>query len=276
MPNANLIDFELLTDLLEYNRIPLKVHLSLHYTEDSERIGWMPGAAPIAMALRKLATYRRRTGNPVEIHYTLIQGVNDTYKHMEQLGDLFDREDRRDMTIKFLHFNPLAGEKVQSSPEEAAQAFRDYLAKRGIKTEFYRSPGQDISACCGAFQGELYNPPNAKISQPSMFGILNAEQSAEVLKHVSVPLGFEVSPELACQLREYRNEVGAAITADNMLAVVDIPTAGDPIGMFSSPWLPDWGTQMCIGDDLFKAADERCNTTATGGILAGFKGSNAH
>lgn len=56
----------------------LKVHFSLHYTTDEMRSQYMPHAMDIETSLKTLDLYQQVTGGEVEIHYALMDGINDT------------------------------------------------------------------------------------------------------------------------------------------------------------------------------------------------------
>jgi 23S rRNA (adenine2503-C2)-methyltransferase len=120
MPNRNL---ENLTRLVLERRLPLKVHFSLHSPFDAERRALLPKSkVTIAEAFDLLDAYRDAVADqpfmreglasfhesvePVELHYTLIAGVNDSDAHLAALLDL---EERYRIPLKFLRFNPVNG-----------------------------------------------------------------------------------------------------------------------------------------------------------------------
>ena len=78
LPDFAWINFFELTNEIHKEKLPVKMHLSLHYTIDSLRKDWMPNSLMIIPSLIALEYYKKITKNSVEIHYTLIDGVNDT------------------------------------------------------------------------------------------------------------------------------------------------------------------------------------------------------
>ena len=78
LPEFAWINFFNLTNEIHKEKLPVKIHLSLHYTIDSIRKDWMPNSLSILPSLVALEYYKKITNNSVEIHYTLIDGVNDT------------------------------------------------------------------------------------------------------------------------------------------------------------------------------------------------------
>lgn len=160
MPAAYLNAFEVFTDTVKADRLPLKVHLSLHYVTTEERKHWMPTTAPVYESLRLLREYRRITGNPIEIHYTLIQCVNDALGHIHTLGSLLQGDP---IPVKFLHYNPTPGDTHRASEDTWVEFLRSELGKPkyGVTTEYYTAPGTDIGASCGMFLTDAYETRQA-------------------------------------------------------------------------------------------------------------------
>jgi 23S rRNA (adenine2503-C2)-methyltransferase len=102
IPKSNWIDFFDLTDRIKDNNLIVKIHLSLHYTIDQIRKEWMPRSLNIIPSLAAADFYRKLTNNPVEIHYALIGGINDTEQDAILLTNFLKD---RDFNIKFLFYN---------------------------------------------------------------------------------------------------------------------------------------------------------------------------
>jgi 23S rRNA (adenine2503-C2)-methyltransferase len=124
------------------------VHLSLHFVNDLQRKRWMPAAAPITLSVNLLKWYSERTGNPVEIHYTLIAAENDSLMDAWGIENLLSGTN---IPIKVLHFAPKEGETHQSPPAEWQKFLKEYLERAGVPVELYSPPGADIEAACGQF-----------------------------------------------------------------------------------------------------------------------------
>ncbi len=139
------------TDMVVASNLPVKFHLSLHATDDRIRKELMPAAEPIRPSLDFTSAFMSRTGNSAEIHYALIDGVNDRDKDIAGLIRLL-RD--RGIPIKFLHYNEKPTEPFQVS--ERIALFQSELEKVGIKTEYYHPPGWDIGSSCGQFLMEHY------------------------------------------------------------------------------------------------------------------------
>jgi 23S rRNA (adenine2503-C2)-methyltransferase len=153
LPRKNWLDFFTLTKNIAEHQLLVKMHLSLHYTIDQIRHEWMPRGLDIIPALSAMDFYRKLTGNPVEIHYALISGVNDTEQDAILLMNFLKD---RDFNIKFLFYNEKPTLNAKASPKDRLQVFRAYFDRCGIKHEYYVPPGLDVGASCGQFLMDYY------------------------------------------------------------------------------------------------------------------------
>ena len=135
------------------NKIPLKLHLSLHYTNNEQRTEMMPASTNIKASIAALEFYRQVTGQSVEIHYTMIKDVNDSDSDISELIKLLKN---RDIPIKFLRFNSKESSHNEGAEKNRIQTFRDALEANDIKTEYYEPPGKDVGASCGQFLFDQY------------------------------------------------------------------------------------------------------------------------
>ena len=148
IPSKNWINFYNMTWAIKEFELPVKLHLSLHYTTEHIRRKWMPSSLDIMSSLSCVDFYRKVTGNPVEIHYTLIDGVNDTEQDAMLLRVLL--RDKM-FNVKFLYFNEKPTLEYHASKVEKMKMFDKYLSKYNIDTEYYVPPGLDVGASCGQF-----------------------------------------------------------------------------------------------------------------------------
>ena len=77
LPKNSWMNLFEIAKTVKQKNIHLKIHLSLHYTNDKQRKKHMPNVLDIKPTLSALEFYNKLTNNPIEIHYTLIKGVND-------------------------------------------------------------------------------------------------------------------------------------------------------------------------------------------------------
>lgn len=166
MPNNNL---DVLTDMVNEIDMPLKIHFSLHTPVDSDRRVLIPSTKlSVDEALKCLDNYRKvimankkieakyilfhRTNDPVEIHYTLIDGVNDGAKELKELSKLLNQYK---ITIKFIRFNPINDLKVSNSEKKWLKFLQQNCPEVRIKT--YSPPGREIGSSCGEFTKHYYH-----------------------------------------------------------------------------------------------------------------------
>lgn len=126
--------------------LPIKFHWSLHSAKALSRGDLIPAAAAIHPSMESVVRYVETTGNPAEIHYTLIDGVNDDEAHLNALACLLEG---KNVPIKFLAFKE--GVEAGLTPSKRMDVFRATLEKLGVVTEYYDPPGSDIGSSCGQF-----------------------------------------------------------------------------------------------------------------------------
>jgi 23S rRNA (adenine2503-C2)-methyltransferase len=153
LPKNKWLNFYKLIDGIKNNNLPVKMHLSLHYTMDIIRKEWMPASLDIIPSLSAVDFYKKITGNAVEIHYTLIDGVNDTEQDAILLSTFLKD---RDFNVKFLFFNEKPSLDFHASSKEKLKIFKRYFDKYSISHEYYIPPGQDVGSSCGAFLMDTY------------------------------------------------------------------------------------------------------------------------
>lgn len=148
IPKNDWAEFANLTSCIQKYRLPVKMHLSLHFPTDETRQLWMPNALDLKPSLDLLMFYKHLTGNSVEVHYTPIKDANDKEEDMRDLSLLLFRTG---IPIKFLKFN----EKNTLNAQEGT-VDTSYLDDLGMKYEFYTPPGLDVGASCGQFLFDYY------------------------------------------------------------------------------------------------------------------------
>lgn len=151
--------FENFIECIAKLNIDVKVHLSLHFTNDKVRTAWIPNSSDIYDSIKLLERYMKLTGNKTEIHYALIDSVNDTSYDVLKLCDIL--QDNK-IPVKFLIYNEKASLAERASSVEVYHMFEKGLKSFGIKSEYYIPPGQDIKCSCGQFALENYLKYNVK------------------------------------------------------------------------------------------------------------------
>lgn len=150
IPKSSLLDS--FTDKLKSSKLNFKLHWSLHSPDEDVRKSLIPNADSIENSIKAIQRYKKETGNPVEVHYTLIDQVNDSGTDATRLSELAVGAD---LPVKILRFNPKPGadDLVRSKKEND---FAASLTDRHVKVEIYEPPGRDIGSSCGQFRLDYY------------------------------------------------------------------------------------------------------------------------
>lgn len=155
LPKSKWDKFFELTRWVQNTRLNLKIHLSLHFTDDKLRNKWMPAALDIGSSIDALSFYHNMTGNATEVHYTIMDGVNDDHRSIGKLHEYLEHPSRRDTTIKFMRYSEKESIEVKATSKELIEEHMAYLKTVGLTTEYYEPPGMDIGASCGQFLLDL-------------------------------------------------------------------------------------------------------------------------
>lgn len=153
LPRGCLERLEDVAEYIRYDKLQLKLHLSLHTPYDEVRRYLMPAAADVRDSVEALRQYRSDTGNSVEIHYALMDKVND--RNVDAVG-MIGLLKRNKVPVKFITYNEKPTAKAWLRRSVCMSSFRETLETNGIATEFYDPPGSDIGASCGQFLLDLY------------------------------------------------------------------------------------------------------------------------
>ena len=166
MPNDNIIKLGQMVNNLD---MPLKVHFSLHNPIDVKRYELIPSTkVSVQDALAYLVSYRNllqrnkvlmnkyvklhSNNDPIEIHYTLINGVNDDIEELDRMCKLLDRYN---ITIKFIRFNPINELEISKNEQLWVRDISNRVPNIRIKT--YSPPGREVGSSCGEFTKHFYH-----------------------------------------------------------------------------------------------------------------------
>jgi len=137
-----------LTDWCAVNsNIKVKVHLSVHGIYNRKSI--VKSGVDITESIKSLQTFRHITGLPIEYHYTLVGGVNDSDEELIAFNNLIEDDGG---TVKFLQLS----ETNDCHSTLLSNATVESFFPKNI-VEFYDPPGRDVGASCGMFDKSLYN-----------------------------------------------------------------------------------------------------------------------
>lgn len=122
--------------------------LSLHSTRADLRAELLPRAPRIAPAdlVEAGDHYARDTGYPMQVQWTLLDGVNDTAEEVEGLVRLLKG---RYAVLNMIPYNSVPDLPFRRPAWDKAVALARELHAKGVLTKLRNSAGQDVDAGCG-------------------------------------------------------------------------------------------------------------------------------
>ena len=130
--------------------LQINLAISLHAPNDQIRNQIMPisKAYPIDELMDAVKDYEDNAGRRVTFEYILIQGLNDSPKHAEELASLIKAHGIY-AYVNLIPLNPVKEKPYRRPSENAIHLFHDRLMKCGITTTIRKEFGTDIDAACG-------------------------------------------------------------------------------------------------------------------------------
>ena len=122
--------------------------LSLHTTREDLRAELLPRAPRIAPAdlVEAGDRYARATGYPMQVQWTLLEGVNDTDEELAGIERLLHG---RYAVLNMIPYNSVPDLPYRRPSWEKAAAIARHLHRRGVLTKLRNSAGQDVEGGCG-------------------------------------------------------------------------------------------------------------------------------
>lgn len=129
-------------------KLAINLAVSFHYPFNEERSSFMPvnQSYNIESLIEACDYYFEKTGRRVSYEYLLVQGLNDTQIHAEELIKLFAG---KNIHINLIGLNEIDEFNYKSSNSENMIRFRDQLQKKGLNATIRQSKGIDIDGACG-------------------------------------------------------------------------------------------------------------------------------
>jgi 23S rRNA (adenine2503-C2)-methyltransferase len=150
--HKNLV-FSTVGDLRVFEQLPLQpvkpaLALSLHTTKAALREQLLPRAPRISPEelVERAEHYGRSTGYPVQVQWTLLEGVNDGEDELDGIVRLLTG---KYMVLNMIPYNTVPELPFQRPSAERAAAIARQLHQRGILTKLRQSAGQDVEGGCG-------------------------------------------------------------------------------------------------------------------------------
>jgi 23S rRNA (adenine2503-C2)-methyltransferase len=137
------------------------ITLSLHSPFPEERKDVIPAETrwPFEETLSLLKSYDNRRKRRFTVAYVMIDGRNDTIRHLEEMKRLLTGTAIR---VNLLPYHPLAGDDARSSGSEVMMKFKHELVTSGISASVRKSRGADVDAACGMLAAKKGSGPGGK------------------------------------------------------------------------------------------------------------------
>lgn len=122
--------------------------LSLHSANEATRRELLPRAYqdPLPDVIAAADAYARDVGTPVQIEWTLLEGINDRDQDIEELCALLAGVRGY---VNFIVYNPVDGLPFRAPARERIVAMVRAVKARGILATIRDSSGPDAEAACG-------------------------------------------------------------------------------------------------------------------------------
>ena len=135
-----------LTRFVDEVEEPIRLALSLHAPADALRSEIMPvnDRYPLDEVLEECLRYFELRVRKVFVEYVMLEGVNDSVAHAEELAQLLDR---RVFKVNLIPYNPTG--MYDGSSREAIARFKHVLDNARLPSTVRLTRGRDIAAACG-------------------------------------------------------------------------------------------------------------------------------
>jgi 23S rRNA (adenine2503-C2)-methyltransferase len=122
--------------------------LSLHSANEQKRRELLPRAHkdPLADIVAAADAYARDVGTPVQIEWTMLAGINDSDRDVDELCALLQGVRGY---VNFIVYNPVDGLPFAAPSRERIVAMVREVKSRGILATIRDSSGPDAEAACG-------------------------------------------------------------------------------------------------------------------------------
>ncbi|MCI0129652.1 MULTISPECIES: 23S rRNA (adenine(2503)-C(2))-methyltransferase RlmN [Enterococcaceae] len=146
------------------NGLQVNLAISLHAPNNDTRTSIMQinRAYPLERLMDAVDYYLKETNRRITFEYIMLQGVNDTPEHAQQLADLL--KDKKKLTyVNLIPYNTVEEHDLyQRSTKKDTLAFYDILKKNGINCVVRQEFGSDIDAACGQLRSKQMRKEKSK------------------------------------------------------------------------------------------------------------------
>jgi 23S rRNA (adenine2503-C2)-methyltransferase len=157
---------------LAAGRVKPALALSLHSTRADLRARLLPRAPEISPAelVARGEAYARATGYPIQVQWTLLEGINDSDEELDGIVALLRG---KYAIMNMIPYNQVDGLAFSRPAAERAAEIARRLNRRGVLTRLRQSAGQDVDAGCGQLRARA-----ASVGPARRFPIASAVPAA--------------------------------------------------------------------------------------------------
>lgn len=139
--------------------VQVNLAISLHAPNDTVRSSFMPVNRkwPIEELMAACRRYIAKTNRKIFFEYVMLDGVNDTPQHAEELAALMRGPLYH---VNVIPYNTTPNAALGASGDERIRAFSAILEAKGVPCTVRIPMGRDIAAACGQLRAETQ--PRAK------------------------------------------------------------------------------------------------------------------
>jgi 23S rRNA (adenine2503-C2)-methyltransferase len=138
---------------------PVALAVSLHAPNDALRDNLVPlnRTYPLAELMQACQRYLQFAPRDfITFEYCMLDGVNDTQAHAEELVQLIQEYGKNGWCkLNLIPFNPFPASGLKRSSQNAVLRFAKILTDAGIVTTVRKTRGDDIDAACGQLAGDV-------------------------------------------------------------------------------------------------------------------------
>ena len=138
---------------------PVALAVSLHAPNDALRDNLVPlnRTYPLEELMQACQRYLQFAPRDfITFEYCMLDGVNDTLAHAEELVQLLKSHGKHGWCkLNLIPFNPFPVSGLKRSSNSAVIAFAKVLMDAGIITTVRKTRGDDIDAACGQLAGDV-------------------------------------------------------------------------------------------------------------------------
>ncbi len=135
-------------------KVNLAVSLNAADNETRSRLMPVNDLYPVEQLIAACKNYPLAPRRKITFEYILMDTINDSIEHAEQLARLLRPVKAK---INLIPFNDHEKSRIKRPSKEKIEAFQNYLIKQNYTVMIRKSKGQDISAACGQLKARLLN-----------------------------------------------------------------------------------------------------------------------